>query len=126
MLMAFKLPALPPSVNQMYKINYRTKQMYLDKSVTDFKNKVYPLIPALKPPVERLRIEVEYYGRFLNKNGTIKRKDGQNLDKCLYDIIFEKFGLDDSIVWEGTWSKNHCEEEDYTLVKIYELGVSNE
>lgn len=62
-----------------------------------------------------------YHGRFLNKDGTIKRKDGQNLDKALYDIIFEKFGLDDKLVWEGTWTKVHNDENEFTEVTVTEM-----
>ena len=46
----FILPALPPSLNSIYKINYISKQVYLDKSVKEFKSIVYPLIPQIKIP----------------------------------------------------------------------------
>ena len=118
----FRIPALPPSVNRMYKINYRTKQCYLDKSVQEFKHKAIHNIPHFMVSKNaRLELLVEYHGKFINKgDGKPKRRDGQNLDKCLYDIIFEKLGLDDSIVWKGSWSKHHNEEE-FTLVTIKEI-----
>jgi len=76
MLMAFKLPALPPSVNKMYKINYRTKEMYKDKSVAEFRRKVWIHIPSIKPPVDRLKITIQYHGKFINKsNGKTKKRD---------------------------------------------------
>ena len=119
----FKIPAIPPSINQMYKINYRTRSVYLDESVRKFKQIAFPYIPALTfNPESRLKVEVEYHGQFLNKsNNEVKRRDGQNLDKCLYDIIFEKLGIDDKYAWEGTWKKVHNPEEEYTLIKILEL-----
>ena len=121
-LTTFKIPALPPSINQMYKINYRTKQCYLDESVRKFKRDAIIFIPPVIIDTGiKLRLEVEYHGKFHNKNGTIKRRDGQNLDKCLYDVIFEKLGIDDKHAWSGSWSKHHNDEEEFTLVTIWEL-----
>lgn len=115
----FKIPHLPPSLNQTYKINYRTKQMYLDKSAVDFKRNAILFIPKIEVDEEGvLEVLVEYHGKFLNKDGTTKRRDGQNLDKVLYDVIFERLGLDDSIVWKGSWIKKHNEKEEFTVVTI--------
>jgi Holliday junction resolvase RusA-like endonuclease len=117
----FKIPALPPSINQMYKLNFKTKQVYLDESVREFKNKAIFYIPNFKiNPQEKVILVVEYHGKFYNKDGTIKRRDGQNLDKCLYDIIFDKLSADDSCVWAGVFSKIHAEEE-FTMVTIIKI-----
>ena len=119
----FKLPAIPPSVNAMYKINYRTKSVYLDESVRAFKNNVFSFIPPIGQIDDQKKLEVfvEYHGIFLNKSdGRTKRKDGQNLDKCLFDIIFEKWGLDDSMAWIGHWKKVHNTEKEFTLVEVFE------
>ncbi len=78
--------------------------------------------PITFKPEVRLKVEVEYHGQFINKgNGKTKRRDGQNLDKCLYDVIFEKIGLDDCHAWEGSWKKVHNSEKEFTLVTITEL-----
>lgn len=121
----FILPALPPSLNSIYKINYISKQVYLDKSVKEFKSIVYPLIPQIKiPEGQALELKIRYYGMFLNKSdGKIKRKDGQNLDKVLYDIIFEKWGLDDSITFKGSWEKIHYPEKDLTEIEVYTTSI---
>lgn len=122
-LAQFSIPAIPPSVNEMYKINYIRKYVYADQSVVDFKNIAMKHIPQL--PIKngiKLLVEVEYHGRFLNKtDGLFKRRDGQNLDKCLYDIMFDKFGIDDKNAWKGTWEKIHNPGEEYTLVTISEI-----
>ena len=121
--MQFKIPAIPPSVNQMYKINYKTKSVYLDESVREFKKVAFLYTPNLSFTLNsKLKVEVEYHGQFLNKcDGETKRRDGQNLDKCLYDVIFEKLGIDDKHAWEGTWKKVHNPNEEFTLINITEL-----
>ena len=123
MIKQFKIPSIPPSVNQMYKINYKTKSVYLDESVREFKKIAFLYIPNIQiADNSKLRVNVEYHGQFFNKgNGEVKRRDGQNLDKCLYDVIFEKLGVDDKHAWEGTWKKIHNPDEEFTLVTISEM-----
>lgn len=120
MLAKFMIPAIPPSVNHMVKPNFRTKTMYLDESVRSFKRIAFPCIPPLVQVKEgsHLTLSVEYHAKFYNNDGTIKRKDGQNLDKCLYDIIFAKWGLDDSMVFKGYWEKIHDPEKEFTIVEV--------
>ena len=121
--MEFKIPAIPPSVNQHLKINYRRRCVYLDPAVKKFKVIASMHIPPItfKPDV-KLKVEVEYHGQFINKsNKKTKRRDGQNLDKCLYDAMFEKFGINDCHAWEGSWKKVHNNEQSFTLVNISEL-----
>lgn len=117
----FKVPLLPPSVNAMYKINYRTKQCYLDDSVRTFKNQAILFIPPFKiEPQDRIILTLEYHGKFYNNDGTIKKRDVQNLDKCLCDVLFEKFGADDSCIW----MLNACkvdDKEDFVNVTIIKL-----
>lgn len=118
----FKVPLLPPSVNQMYKINYRTKQCYLDESVRTFKNQAILFIPPFKiEPQEKIILILEYHGKFFNNDGTIKRRDVQNLDKCLCDVIFEKLGADDSCVWTLIAAKIP-DKEDFVQVTIIKIG----
>ena len=95
--------------------------MYLDDSVREFKSAVWTKIPRIEIEEQtKLKVLVEYFGNFHNKDGTIKRKDGQNLDKCLYDILFECWGLDDKHVFRGEWTKNQSEKE-YTQITVEEL-----
>lgn len=98
--------------------------MYTDESVALFKHRVWKSIPPLNiGSGHELEVLIEYHGQFYNKgNNEIKRKDGQNLDKCLYDVLFEKWGLDDSIVFKGTWEKVHNPNEEFTLIEIRKIG----
>ena len=97
--------------------------MILTKKARDFKSQAYIYVPSADMSGDqRYKVEVEYHGQFYNKgNGKIKKKDGQNLDKCLYDVIFDKLGVDDSVVFEGSWKKVHNVKEEFTLVTITKL-----
>lgn len=95
--------------------------MYLDECVIRFKDVAFNYIPPCPhiEPQQPLEAFVEYHGLFMNKlDNKIKRRDGQNLDKCLYDLIFEKWGIDDSVVFKGHWEKIHDDNNVFTLVTI--------
>ena len=118
----FKIPMLPPSLNSIYKINYVKRECYMDKNARKFKcdAKLYtPNLSGKYVEGTKLIISVKYYGNWKNKDGSIKRKDGQNLDTCLYDAIFEKMGVDDKVAFKGSWEKIQSDEE-FTIVKIEE------
>ena len=72
----------------------------------------------------KLKITVKYYGNWKNKDGSIKRKNGQNLDKCLYDAIFDKLGIDDKVAFSGSWEKIQADSES-TFIRIEEYDESN-
>lgn len=101
---------------------WHLKRMILTSSAREFKNVAWNYIPPIKLAAEKqYKVSVEYHGKFLNKDGTTKNRDGQNLDKCLYDIIFEKLSGNDKQVWEGYWKKIN-DEQVYTLVTIEEIN----
>lgn len=93
----------------------------MDKTARSFKNTAIFYVPHIDL-IDNviLKMEVEYHGKFMNNDGTVKRKDGQNLDKCLYDVIFDKLGVDDKLVWDGSFKKIHDTEE-FTLVRLSEI-----
>ena len=68
-------------------------------------------------PDTELEVKILYFGKFYTKAGKIRIKDGQNLDKCLYDIMFKKWMIDDSRVFRGIWEKVESKDE-YTLVVV--------
>ena len=119
---SFKIPGCPPSLNATYKVNYRTKCVYLDESVRNYKNQAILFIPPFKiEPQEKVILTLEYHGKFYNNDGTIKRRDVQNLDKCLCDVIFSKLGADDSCVWMISACKVEDLEE-FVQVTIIKIG----
>ena len=119
--MQFKIPALPPSDNVLYGINYRKRCKYMTREGREFAMLVKKSTPPFSFKEQQpLIVSVEFHGAWYNKgNKKIKKKDVQNLGKCLFDAIFEKGGVDDSHAWECSFLKVQ-DEEVYTLVNIEE------
>ena len=103
------IKGLPPSYNQHFKINYRSRQTYLSQAARKYKDKVKLACGCwadLKDDTVYLfKIYVEYWSQWKYKNKNIKKKDLQNLNKILIDAIFEAIGRDDSLVFEITERK---------------------
>ena len=118
----FKIPMLPQSVNSVYKVNYRTRQMYMSAEGKRFKDMAEKLTPKINFSSEKpiIDIKIKYYGRWYCKNGNVRRVDGPNLDKILYDAIFKGLDLDDSLVfmWQGEKVQS---DKEYTEVEIKEV-----
>jgi len=69
----------------------------------------------------RLSIEIAYYSpKWLCKNGNIRKIDGQNCDKAIYDAIAESIGIDDSFFWKWQGIKVLSQEE-YTEIEVSEI-----
>lgn len=93
----FTLNITCPSVNSLYTINYRTREISLKKDVRIFKYKVKTLTPYVEVPKDKpLRITIDYYSdRWFTKDGNIRNADIQNIDKAIIDSISEKLGIRD-------------------------------
>lgn len=118
---------LPESVNSMYKVNYRTRQVYLSEAGRQFKNTAKMFIPKIKFSSEKpiIDIKIKYYGHWYCKNGNVRIVDAPNLEKILFDAIFERLGLDDSLIffWQGRKEES---EEEYTEIEISEVEEPKE
>ena len=117
----FKIPILPQSVNSLYKVNYRTRQVYLSDEGRQFKTTAKLYIPQikLKKKLPIIDIKIKYFGKWHCKNGSVRRADGPNLDKVLFDAISEALGFDDCLIFY--WAGQKIESDtDYTEVVIKE------
>jgi Holliday junction resolvase RusA-like endonuclease len=117
----FKIPYLPPSINSAYKINHSQRRMYLSKKGGDFKFLAKTYMPSFKVKEGALlSVGVEYFGNWHTKEGKVRKADGMNLDKLLYDAISERLGVDDSRFFK--WSGEKIQSDtDYCMVKIKEI-----
>ena len=117
----FKIPLLPPSVNSAYKINHLQRRMYLSRESNDFKFLVKTYMPFFKVKEGGLvEISVEYHGNWHTKEGKVRKADGMNLDKLLYDAISERLGIDDSCFFK--WGGEKIQSPtNYCMVKIKEI-----
>jgi len=119
----FKVPNIPPSSNKMYSINHYNRLVYLTPEARHFKTCVKLACPTMKFSCEkpRLSIEIAYYSpKWLCKNGNIRKIDGQNCDKAIYDAIAESIGIDDSFFWKWQGIKVLSQEE-YTEIEVSEI-----
>lgn len=59
--------------------------------------------------------------RVLTKDGRSKRLDCDNRLKCLLDKVTELVGFDDSLIWEGSFSKRVTNQEPRCDVEIVKM-----
>lgn len=109
----FTLKLKCPSVNSLYEVNYRLREISLKSSVKLFKYKVITLTPRIDVPKdEQLVIEICYHSSgWFNKDGSIKNKDIQNIDKALIDALSEKLGVRDCNFFKVSREKVESDEE---------------
>ena len=96
----FSVPGVPPSYNMSFKINFRLRQIYLTQEARKFKDRVAIHLPYFTvPDTAQVIINIKYHDNWYCKNGNLKKKDIQNMDKLIIDAIFKRLGIDDSQVW---------------------------
>ena len=69
-------------------------------------------------PDDKLRLTVQYNHQWYFKNGSIKKKDIQNLDKLMIDAIAERLGCDDKQFWEVHLFKIQNSDKTFTVVNV--------
>lgn len=102
----WKVPILPPSMNRLYAINFRTRSVYMTPEARTFKTQFKMFItPFTVSSNDKLTMSLDVYTDWFFKNGKQKRADIQNLIKVVLDAVSERLGFDDSQVWSFTASK---------------------
>ncbi len=120
----FTIPLLPPSMNAIYGYNPMTKRRYLNSKGRTFKAQCKLFVPPIELEAQTpVKIQFSLYGNWFYKNGNIKKHDGQNLSKILYDAIFEKVGVDDCCLWKWSGEKIQSDESK-TVVKFETIEKS--
>jgi Holliday junction resolvase RusA-like endonuclease len=119
----FKVPFLPPSINALYGYNYARRQRYLTEQGRHYKNALKIACPPMKFSGEHpfIDIFVEYHSpKWICKNKKVRKADGMNLDKCIYDAISERIGVDDAFffIWGG---KKIISDQEFTKITIKEI-----
>jgi Holliday junction resolvase RusA-like endonuclease len=110
----FELPTLPPSVNNIYRIDrsghrrnrYGGAQVvYLSPEARLWKNQMQLLVP-LFPIAEDSTLGIDYVAHYplFHRNGKRRRVDCHNLMKLLFDTICAKIAVDDSRVVMGSFA----------------------
>jgi len=111
---SWKIPMVPPSMNKLYAINYRTKSVYMTKEARDFKTKVKMFMTSmLVSSTDRFNLQLDVHTNWLCKNGAIRKADIHNMIKVVVDAVSERLGFDDAQVFSFTANKiqsteNYC------------------
>ena len=99
----FRIPSLPASMNAIYQIMFHLKQVQMKPEVRAWKTQAKQFVPkwTLPAKVETgfLYLKLVYHGDWFYKNGKARRIDLPNLQKITVDVIAEKLGFDDCMVW---------------------------
>lgn len=115
------IPFKTPTINQMYATwnGNRVKS----KEARDLALKVIDLIKPLKlkKPKNELKVTIEVYSNWYNKDKTIKHRDIANLEKFIIDSVFNALGIDDSLIFELILKKVDSNEEK-SILYIEELS----
>lgn len=94
----FVLPAFPVSVNRIYVINHVQRKVSLSDDALLWRTRTIPFVKPCRWPDEwllKLTLDFETPDWYA-KNGNLRRRDMQNLEKLLIDTLFAKWGWDDS------------------------------
>jgi Holliday junction resolvase RusA-like endonuclease len=102
----WKIPLLPPSMNKLYAINYRTRSVYMTPEAREFKTKMKLFITSMPiDSTKKLSLKLDVHTDWYFKNGKPKKSDIQNLIKVVVDALSERLGFDDSLIWSFTANK---------------------
>lgn len=120
--MIIKIPFKTPSINMMYS-NWggRRAKSKEAKLATEKIAEVMKGVEIEEIQGE-LKVKIIIRSKWYNLDGTIKKRDIVNLEKCITDSIFACLpNMDDKQITEITLKKIHDVDEEYALVKIEAL-----
>ncbi len=128
----FKLPGLPPSKNNLRKLDLSGrrkfqsgKSQYILQSdeARQWSNRIWPVIPAFSIGEKSyLHLEMEFHYPFFYANGRLRIFDSANLQEALQDVICKRIGVNDARIksWVG---ESVDDDEEFVLVKLSEVEV---
>lgn len=117
----FVIPSLPPSVNSLYEIRWRTKEVNLRPEARQWKSSSKQYVPRFViAPESLLRIDFVFHYPYLYANGKLRVFDSANLIKLAVDCICEQLGVNDSRVKAGSWDSVD-EEKEFVEVVLTEI-----
>lgn len=100
--LVFILPTFPPSINRAQMIDHQRRRVGTSDEVLLWRTRTTPFVKPCRWPANwLLKLTLEYQSPdWICKNGKLRRKDSHNLDKLSIDLMFTKWGWDDSRVVE--------------------------
>lgn len=118
--MIILLPFLPPSINQAYYTDFKSRTRHKSKAYRDFKNVMAYYIPkGIKEPITG-DIEVEYNFYFPDK----RKRDVFNLEKVLTDcLVYYGLFKDDTQIVRGVVEKYYTKGKSETIIEIKPIDI---
>ena len=103
------MPLATPSMNSLL---YCIKGQHSARSeVRMFRSQMKSYLPGVVAGTGPYSLSLHFYENWYVKSGYPKRKDVQNLVKCCVDAISERYGFDDSLLWNVSCEKVHSIEK---------------
>jgi Holliday junction resolvase RusA-like endonuclease len=120
------LPFKTPTINHLYW--HRGNIKIMKTEAKELREKIIELInkKIFKHEIEylvdkELKVRIEIYEDWYNKDLTVKKKDIQNREKFLVDSVFNALDIDDKYVFECSFIKKQCDNDEYSIVFIDEI-----
>ena len=123
----FNFPSLPPSINSLYEIVWRRREVNLKPEARRWKSASKEYVPRFEiAGTSLLRIDFIAHYPFFHGNGTMRDFDSQNLLKLAIDCICEQLEIRDKRAKSGSW-ESVDEERQFLEVILTEVtsGKSN-
>lgn len=99
----FRIPSLPASMNAIYQVIFHLRRIEMKPEVRAWKTQAKQFVPAWKLPKDIetgfLKLKLAFHGDWFFKNGKPRKIDLPNLQKVTVDVIAEKLGFDDCMIW---------------------------
>lgn len=117
--LTIKIPMLPVSLNKAYATNFRTKRRFKTKDYMNFESVCGLIAPKRHniKPGSMLSVNINLYGNWFTKSGSIRKVDAANFEKTLIDSIFTHLKLNDENIFELTIMKIQGDEETHLYIK---------
>lgn len=110
--MILNLPIKTPTINHLYW--HRGNIKILKTEAKQLREQIKELVEEQVDNTEieslrdkELRVEIEIFEDWYNKDDTVKKKDIQNREKFLIDSIFLALGFDDKFIFDCKFIKRN-------------------
>lgn len=118
--MKITIPFRTPTINLLYW--HRGNMKIMKTEAKNMRKKIAEIVkPAPELNGKELKVTVNVYENWYNKNGTIKKKDVANREKFLIDSIFKALEVDDKCIFKYETDKVQSDKEEFAVVEIVEL-----
>lgn len=125
-----RLPFKTPTVNHLYWHIKKTGVKVLTTEAKAIRKKIDDICNVYLEDADYydnkpLHVSVTITEDWLNKDGSIKKKDIANREKFLIDSVFRSLCLDDRLIWVINIEKEQSETDEYAIIQICSIDEYN-